>query len=128
MVRKWDLNRDGKLDASEVEIARTKMRKLRGEAALQAGIDPLTGRPRLSGDPSSGSAVPADDMRGPGVSALGGNSGDDARDDEGLILVPGTGERPAAANDPTTLLPKRPPTPAAQDRVALPGTLSLIHI
>lgn len=124
LVRKWDLNRDGKLDASEVEIARTKMRKLRGEAAMKSGIDPLTGRPQLPGDMATGRAVPIDETRGPGGSDLGGNPSDDARDEEGLILVPGTGERPpAAAKDPMTLLPKRLPTPsAAQDRSALPGT------
>ncbi|MFM8893029.1 MAG: hypothetical protein ACKOTB_15680, partial [Planctomycetia bacterium] len=124
LVRKWDLNRDGKLDASEVEIARTKMRKLRGEAAMKSGIDPLTGRPQLPGDMATGRAVPIDETRGPDASDLGRIPGDDARDEEGLILVPGTGERPpAAAKDPMTLLPKRLPKPsAAQDRSALPGT------
>ena len=124
LVRKWDLDRNGKLDASEVEIARIKMRKMRGEAAMKSEIDPLTGRPRPVSDPAQERTVPTDEPRGPGALGLGVNPSDDARDDEGLILVPGTGERPpAAAESPVTPLPKRPPAPsAARDRAALPGT------
>jgi len=46
LVRKWDLNADGKVDQGEAEIASSKMRRERAEMRLKSGIDPVTGRPR----------------------------------------------------------------------------------
>lgn len=48
LIRKWDLDKDGSVDEGEVEIARSKMRRERAELQMQSGIDPLTGRPRLT--------------------------------------------------------------------------------
>lgn len=46
LVRKWDLNSDGKIDDGEAEVARSKMRRERADLQMKSGIDPLTGRPR----------------------------------------------------------------------------------
>lgn len=46
LVRQWDLNSDGKIDAGEAEIASSRMRRERAEMRLQGGIDPVTGLPR----------------------------------------------------------------------------------
>lgn len=46
LARQWDLNRDGKVDEAEAEIARTRMRRQRAEAQQGGQSDPLTGRPR----------------------------------------------------------------------------------
>lgn len=46
LVRKWDLDSDGKVDQGEAEVASSKMRRERAEMRLKSGIDPVTGRPR----------------------------------------------------------------------------------
>jgi len=46
LVREWDLNSDGKIDAGEAEIASSRMRRERAQLRLNSGIDPVTGRPR----------------------------------------------------------------------------------
>jgi len=46
LVRKWDLNSDGKIDKGEAEVASSRMRRERAEMRLSTGIDPVTGRPR----------------------------------------------------------------------------------
>lgn len=46
LVRQWDLNSDGKIDAGEAEIASSRMRRERAEMRLKGGIDPITGLPR----------------------------------------------------------------------------------
>jgi hypothetical protein len=106
-MQKWDINRDGKVDDGEADIARSRMRRARIDAQMNSGTDPLTGRPRVPIDPVTGR---------PTQSAAGADA-----DDGGLILVPGNGERPrgvggAAADDAT------PAKPSAKDRDALPGT------
>lgn len=57
LVREWDLNSDGTIDAGEVEIAASKMRRDRAELRLNSGIDPVTGLPRgtdvLAPDPGA---------------------------------------------------------------------------
>lgn len=46
LFRKWDIDKNGAIDDGEAEVARAKMRRERVEAQAQAGLDPLTGRPR----------------------------------------------------------------------------------
>jgi hypothetical protein len=60
LVRKWDLDKDGVVDEGEVEIARSKMRRERAELQMQSGIDPLTGRPRLTPEEEAAAAAEAE--------------------------------------------------------------------
>lgn len=114
LMRRWDLNRDGKVDDAEAETARTRMRRARNEAANKTETDPITGRPRVSADvPAAGGLPPA--------MQPGGGSG--AGDDGGLILVPGTGEPPPLAG-PAATEPSRERTPLPGTRV--PATTSTI--
>jgi hypothetical protein len=46
LLKKWDLNGDGKLDVGEVEVATSKMRLERAEMRLSTSLDPITGKPR----------------------------------------------------------------------------------
>ncbi|MEI6037729.1 MAG: hypothetical protein WCQ91_07395 [Planctomycetota bacterium] len=46
LVRRYDLNADGRIDESEAEMARSKMRRERAERSRHSGLNPLTGRPR----------------------------------------------------------------------------------
>ena len=46
LLRQWDLNRDGKVDTAEAELARAKMRRSRSDAVKNNDLDPATGRPR----------------------------------------------------------------------------------
>lgn len=58
LVRKWDLDGNGTIDASEATVARVRMRRARREMEGSDGIDPLTGRPRVA---DVADAPPADD-------------------------------------------------------------------
>lgn len=115
LMRKWDIDRDGKVDASEAEIARGRMRRARTDAVMNSGTDPVTGKPRVATDPVTGRPVPPDAA----AANRGGLSA--PADEDGLILVPGNGERPeveggmAAGAD-------MPPRPSQRDRDQLPGT------
>lgn len=60
LIRKWDLNKDGAVDEGEVEVARSKMRRERAELQMQSGVDPLTGRPRLSPEEEAAAAADAE--------------------------------------------------------------------
>jgi hypothetical protein len=46
LLKKWDINGDGSLDAGEVEVASSKMRLERARLRLSTGLDPITGKPR----------------------------------------------------------------------------------
>lgn len=46
LLRKWDINADGRIDEREADVARARMRRERMDMQRQAGNDPLTGRPR----------------------------------------------------------------------------------
>lgn len=50
LVRQWDLDGNGTIDASEASIARARMRRSRLEAELDSRIDPVTGKPRVIAD------------------------------------------------------------------------------
>jgi len=50
LVRQWDLDGNGTIDASEAGVARARMRRARMEMEVGSGIDPLTGKPRVAAD------------------------------------------------------------------------------
>jgi len=50
LVRQWDLDGNGTIDASEASVARARMRRSRLELELDSGIDPVTGKPRVIAD------------------------------------------------------------------------------
>lgn len=52
LVRKWDLNSDGKIDMGEAELASSRMRLERAEMRLNSGVDPVTGLPRGAEQPT----------------------------------------------------------------------------
>ena len=59
LMRRFDLNSDGKVDASEAAIAQSRMRQKRLAAQSNLGFDPLTGLPRGE---SSGSPLGVDPL------------------------------------------------------------------
>lgn len=62
LVRRWDLDSDGTIDASEAEVARTRMRRERAELWRTTGIDPLTGQPRGEAEAAESGEPPAPDL------------------------------------------------------------------
>jgi hypothetical protein len=118
LMRQWDVDRDGKIDASEAEIARGRMRRARTEAMINSGNDPVTGKPRVPTDPITGRPVPRD-AAATDRSGLSTPAADDP-----LILVPGNGERPGVTDSGVggTADNVQPPRPSRRDREALPGT------
>jgi hypothetical protein len=121
LLRKWDLDRDGKVDAGETEIARSRMRRTRNEALMNSGTDPVTGRPRTRAaiDPVTGRPLAPQAAANEPSGGGGGLSA--AADDGGLILVPGTGE-PADGMAGAAVSPTTPSRETRPDRPALPGT------
>ena len=59
LVRQWDLDGNGTIDASEASIARARMRRSRLELELDSGIDPVTGKPRVIADSEPADEAPA---------------------------------------------------------------------
>jgi hypothetical protein len=115
LMRKWDVDRDGKVDANEAEVARTRMRRDRTESFMNSGTDPLTGRPRVPTDPLTGRPLPPDAA----ATERGGLSA--SADEGGLILLPGTGEWPGGSGSGDAV--RGPPPRSSQpERPALPGT------
>jgi len=124
LMRRFDVNADGRIDEVEAEMARSRMRRERAEVMRQSSIDPLTGRPR--GAPPPGSIqerarepvrIQAADVAPPFAKP---------KDDE-LLLLPGRPDgTPAPANDTQQpanaaqqpAVPSRPPANAARE--ALP--------
>lgn len=109
LMRRFDLNADGKIDEAEAEMARSRMRRDRAEIMRNSSIDPLTGRPR--------GALPPEPPKKP-VDIQAADAAPPAtkpKDDE-LLLVPGspdgTPAPPNAAQQPPT---GRPSTSAARE-------------
>jgi len=115
LMRKWDIDRDGKVDASEAEIARGSMRRARLDAAMHSGTDPVTGKPRVATDPVTGRPVPPD------TAAAKRSELSAPADEDGLILVPGNGERPGVMGG-TAAGTEMPLRPSQRDREPLPGS------
>jgi hypothetical protein len=110
LIRKWDLDRDGKISDGETEIARSRMRRARLNAELGSGTDPLTGRPRADENATgrAGQAIRPEPGSSPAIRPEG---------DDSLILVPGTGDR---GGRPLGLAAEPEPQPR-REREALPG-------
>lgn len=121
LLRQWDLDRDGKIDAGETEIARARMRRTRHEALMNSGTDPVTGRPRTRAmiDPVTGRPLAPGAASNEPPDRRGGLSA--PVDDGGLILVPGTGE-PVDGIAGAAISPTPPARVTQPDRPALPGT------
>jgi hypothetical protein len=81
LIRKWDLNSDGKIDTGEAEIAASRMRRERAEMRLNSGIDPVTGRPRGEAPPAAEPQPDpdelAEDLFGPKEEPADGEEPDD---------------------------------------------------
>lgn len=92
LMRRFDLNADGRIDGAEAEMARSRMRRDRAEVMRQSSIDPLTGRPRGAPPPEPAKEpvrIQAADVAPPAAKP---------KDDE-LLLVPGRPDgTPAPAN------------------------------
>jgi hypothetical protein len=92
LMRRFDLNVDGRIDEAEAEMARSRMRRDRAEVMRQSSIDPLTGRPRGAPPPEPAKEpvrIQAADVAPPAAKP---------KDDE-LLLVPGRPDgTPAPAN------------------------------
>ena len=111
LVRKWDLNSDGAIDEGEAEVARSKMRRERAELQMKAGIDPLTGRPRIS---ETDAAAPNEPPSGDLPEATGPR----AKPSVGLpgTQVPDvTPPIPATRSPATSSRPGDPRTPAGRE-------------
>ncbi|NCA11099.1 hypothetical protein EBR56_04705, partial [bacterium] len=61
ILRRFDLDSDGKIDEAEADAARARMRRDKIEGMSNSGIDPLTGRPRNAGVAGEPAAEPATD-------------------------------------------------------------------
>jgi len=65
LVRQWDLDGNGTIDASEASIARARMRRSRLQAEFDSGLDPITGKPRVLADGEPADEPPPPDVNGP---------------------------------------------------------------
>ncbi|MFM8495468.1 MAG: hypothetical protein ACKOEM_08065 [Planctomycetia bacterium] len=63
LLRRFDLDANGRIDEGEAEAARTRMRRERVDTMQNSGLDPLTGRPRnaAGAGPTREAPPPADD-------------------------------------------------------------------
>lgn len=106
LVRQWDLDGNGTIDASEANVARARMKRTRIEAELGTGIDPLTGKPRVIGDETPEDAPDEPAVRGAEAAA---------------------GPRPRPADEkapPGTRVPIVGPAVSGTGMPKLPSTLS----
>lgn len=90
LLRKWDVNGDGRIDEGEAEVARARMRRERREMQREAGNDPLTGLPRRDREPVAGSGGEAAGRRADedDTAEIGAES--DTDDDDTSPRLPGT--------------------------------------
>jgi hypothetical protein len=103
LMRRFDLNADGKIDEAEAEMARSRMRRERADIMRNSSIDPLTGRPR-------GAPPPEPPQKPAGIQAAEVAPPAAKPKDDELLLVPG---RPDGTPAPATQTPsatRQPPT------------------
>ena len=70
LLRRFDLDSDGRIDEAEAEAARARMRRERVDTMQNSGLDPLTGRPRgaaPAGPPRDEPPARDDDLILPGA-------------------------------------------------------------
>lgn len=120
LVRKWDLNSDGKIDKGEAEVASSKMRLERAEMRLNSGIDPVTGRPR-------GEAAPTTEPEPPDADTLFGENAEPAEADaevaEDRPAPPGTRVPRAEAPRPSWPRIRSPAATKDGEPATRPGPL-----
>jgi len=92
LLRRFDLDSNGRIDEAEAEAARARMRRERVDSMRNSGLDPLTGRPR--------GAVPAGLPR----------DEPPARDDE--LILPGAPDNPPPRKPAEDAEKKPVPAPA----------------
>lgn len=88
LLRRFDLDANGRIDEAEAEAARSRMRRERIDTMQNSGIDPITGRPR--GAAATGStrvAPPAD---------------------EDVLILPGAPDDPPPPRKPADNAEKKP--------------------
>jgi len=104
LVNRWDLNGDGRIDESEAELARSRMRleraELRDRTSRRSGdFDPLTGRARGTGDAATdGMAAGKRPGASDGLILLRGRpaTNDEEPLDASTHVMPGTGKSPGS--------------------------------
>lgn len=92
LLRRFDLDSDGRIDEAEAEAARARMRRERVDTMQNSGLDPLTGKPR--------GAAPAGPPR----------DEPPARDDD--LILPGAPEAPPPRKPADDVEKKPVPKPA----------------
>ncbi|MEI6241361.1 MAG: hypothetical protein WCR51_13315 [Planctomycetia bacterium] len=107
LLRRFDLDADGRIDESEAEAGRARMRRERVDTMQNSGLDPLTGRPR-------------------GAAATGPTRDEPPPGDDDVLILPGAPDagapppkKPAGAGEKK---PAAPPAPAAPSGRAPPLT------
>ncbi len=115
LMKKWDLNSDGRIDDGEAEVARSRMRRERRDLQSRAGNDPLTGRPRGEKEQA---AVVAEE-----ASAGGLETGDEPMAEEGVAAdaddrprLPGTASPRLTLPVPNARMPSDLPGPGGVTR------------
>lgn len=112
LVRQWDLDGNGTIDASEASIARARMRRSRLEAELDSGIDPVTGKPRIITD-----REPTDEEPSAGANLQPDTPPEPRKRSTEQPALPGTrvpDSAPVASGSSGPTVPKTP-TPSAGD-------------
>ena len=113
MMRRFDLDANGRIDEGEAEAARGRMRRDRIDAVQNSGVDPLTGRLRGAG--AAGEVVaepPADD--GPIFPPT-------TADDQPRRKPDADAERKPSAKPPPALPPGRAPAITGGVRAGAPA-------
>lgn len=90
LLRKWDINGDGRIDEGEAEVARARMRRERREMQREAGNDPLTGLPRRDKDQAADGAGEATSRRVNEDETAELPADTDSDDDDTSPWLPGT--------------------------------------
>jgi hypothetical protein len=136
LVRQWDLDGNGTIDASEASVARARMRRSRMALELDSGIDPVTGKPRVIADaeaaddepPAEGDlppdTAPPRRTRGPDEPALPGTRVPDATVPDANPDASGPSV-PKAAAPPSSGTVKRPsPSSKPAPAPSRPGSVT----
>jgi hypothetical protein len=103
LMRRFDLNADGKIDEAEAEMARSRMRRERADIMRNSSIDPLTGRPR-------GAPPPEPPQKPAGIQAAEVAPPAAKPKDDELLLVPGRPDGTPAPAMQTPSAKTQPPT------------------
>ena len=114
LIKRWDLNTDGRIDESEADVARLRMRQDRNENQRNRGLDPLTGRQRV---PTTLNAT----VLGAGRTDVLTENG---TADESMLPESTLPEStfPLDGSDPLEITAEALPTKPKKSAAALPGT------